>query len=265
MRLELVSRRPAGTPRPTPLLFVHGSYSGAWVWERHFLPFFAAEGYEAHAVSLRGHGASEGRDRLWTHRLRDYVADVERVADALSGPPVLIGHSMGGMVVQKALHRRRVPASVLMAPVPPHGLLGSALGIALGNPWLYHEMALAQALGPRAASAAGTLRRALFSDGAPEESVRYCFERLQPESSLVVLDLLGLDLPPSRPALDVPVLVLGAGRDGFVFPGGLAATARTYRTRPEVFPGMAHAMMLDRGWEAVARRILDWLGHTLGA
>jgi hypothetical protein len=33
---------------------------------------------------------------------------------------------------------------------------------------------------------------------------------------------------------------------------------------PQVLPGMAHAMMLDHGWEAVARRILDWLETTLG-
>ena len=78
-------------------------------------------------------------------------------------------------------------------------------------------------------------------------------------------DLLGLDLPPSLPRLDVPVLVLGAADDGFVFPDALEATARTYRTTAEVFPSMAHAMMLDRGWEAVAGRILGWLDATLAA
>ena len=80
---------------------------------------------------------------------------------------------------------------------------------------------------------------------------------------MVILDLMGLDLPPSRPMLEVPVLVLGASDDGFVFPGALEATARTYRTRPEVIPDLAHAMMLDSGWERVARRILGWLAETL--
>lgn len=263
MKLEVITRVPSGKPRPTPLLFVHGSYSGAWVWDRHFLPFFAERGYEAHALSLRGHGASEGRELLPFCRLRDYVADLEQVVSALPRPPVLIGHSMGGMIVQKVLHRRRVPATVLMAPVPPHGLLGSMLGIALANPMLYHEMAWAQALGPRSVDA-GSLRRALFSDDMPDDDVRCYLDRFQYESTLVIFDLLGLDLPPSRPRLDLPVLVLGAANDGFVFSGALEATARTYRTRPEILPDIAHAMMLDHGWEAVARRILDWLEVALG-
>jgi pimeloyl-ACP methyl ester carboxylesterase len=262
MRLEVISRLPDGEPRPTSLLFVHGSYNGAWVWDRHVLPYFAAHGYEARAVSLRGHGASEGWSSLRFHRLRDYVDDLEQVASALPRPPVLIGHSMGGMVVQKVLHRRRVPAAVLMAPVPPHGMLGSMLGIALTNPELYCEIAGVQALGMRPINVRA-IRKALFSDDMPESEVRGHLDRFQPESSMVILDLLGLDLPPSLPRLDLPVLVLGAEHDGLVFPGALEATARTYRTRPEVLPGIAHAMMLDRRWETMARRILGWLEATL--
>jgi pimeloyl-ACP methyl ester carboxylesterase len=267
MKLEVITRRPTGAPRPTPLLFVHGAYCAAWVWERHFLPFFADRGYEAHALSLRGHGASEGHQRLRSWRLQDYVADLEQAAAAMPRPPVLIGHSMGGMVVQKLLHRRPVPAAVLLAPVPPHGLLGSLLSIALCNPELHRELVWAQMLDPRSV-AGGAIRRALFSDDrrSGDGEVRGYLARFQPESTLVLFDLLGLDLPPSLPRLDLPVLVLGAEHDGFLpaFSGALEATARTYRTRPEVLPGIAHAMMLDHGWEAVARRILDWLDTTLG-
>ena len=89
--------------------------------------------------------------------------------------------------------------------------------------------------------------------------------RFQAESDLVVLDLLFLDLPPSTPMLDVPVLVLGAENNSFVYRGGLDATANTYRTKAEVFPDMAHAMMLDLGWEKVAARIAAWLDATLAA
>lgn len=267
MNLEVITRTPIGQPRPTPLLFVHGAYSAAWIWDRHFLPFFADRGYEAHALSLRGHGTSEGHELLRSWRLRDFVADVEQVAAALPRSPVLIGHSMGGMVVQKVLHRRSVPAAVLLAPVPPHGLFGSQLSIALTNPELLCELAWADILGPRSVPG-GAVRRALFSDDgrSGDGEVRSYLERFQPESTLVVFDLLGLDLPPSLPRLDLPVLVLGAEHDGFLpaFSGALEATARTYRTRPEVLPGIAHMMMLDHGWEAVARRILNWLDTTLG-
>lgn len=87
MRLEVISRRPKGRARPTPLLFVHGAFGGAWVWDQHFLPWFAEHGWEAHALSLRGHGESEGHEKVRFARLRDYVADVEQVLADITPAP----------------------------------------------------------------------------------------------------------------------------------------------------------------------------------
>ena len=263
MQLEVITRAPASNARRTPLLFVHGAYGGAWVWDQHFLPFFAERGWTAHAVSLRGHAGSEGADRVRWARLRDYVADVEQVADELPAAPVLIGHSLGGMVVQKCLHRRSLPAAVLMASAPPHGIIGSLFGMAFANPKLLNELTWVQAMGPQA-SAGDAVREALFSGDTPDDLIRRYMPRFQEESVLVTLDLLGLDLPPSLPLLDLPVLVLGAEKDSFIYPGALHATADTYRTKAEIFPGLAHAMMLDHGWERVAARIADWLEQRSG-
>ncbi|NJO55327.1 MAG: alpha/beta hydrolase [Rhodospirillales bacterium] len=215
-------------------------------------------GLSAHALSLRGHGESEGRDGLMFARLRDYVADVEDVIGQLPAPPVLIGHSLGGLVVQKTLHRQPIPAAVLMASSPPHGMIPSLFGMAFTNPGLFRELAMVQTFGPMVINGL-SVRRALFSDDTPDEVVLRYMHRFQPESTLVILDLIGLDLPPSTPCLDLPVLVLGSEDDMFVFPGGLHATADTYRTKAEIFPGMAHAMMLDHQWQRVADRMLAWL------
>jgi pimeloyl-ACP methyl ester carboxylesterase len=265
MRLEVISRLPAqGQPKGPPLLFVHGAYGAAWIWDQHFLPYFADRGFAAHAVSLRGHGGSDGWEMLAFARLKDYVADVLAVTAALPAPPILIGHSMGGMVVQKALYEAAFPAAVLMASVPPHGLAGSMLGMAFSNPPLFSEMSTAQLMGP--AMVNGYLaRKALFSDDLDDERVDDYLRRFQPESQLVVFDLMGLDLPPSRSKLDIPVLVLGARNDSFVFESAVKATAEAYRTRPELFDGMAHAMMLDHDWLKVAGRVHDWLEATIAA
>jgi pimeloyl-ACP methyl ester carboxylesterase len=258
MQLEVITRAPKGRARPTPLLFVHGAYGGAWEWDEHFLPYFAERGWVAHALSLRGHAGSDGAETVRFARLRDYVANVEEVAASLPAPPVLIGHSLGGMVVQHCLHRRPVPAAVLMASSPPHGMIGSLFGMALANPQLMYELGFAHHLGPQLGDGRA-IERALFSKGMPESLVQTYMRRFKAESDLVVLDLLFLDLLPSTPTLDVPVLVLGAENDSFVYRGGLETTADAYRTKAEVFPGMAHAMMLDRGWDRVAARISAWL------
>ena len=103
-KLELRSRLPSrANGRKPPLLFVHGGYSDSWCWDAFFLPWFARQGYAAHAVSLRGHGGSAGAEMLFIAGLDDYAADVERAVAQLPSPPVLIGHSMGAAVVERLL------------------------------------------------------------------------------------------------------------------------------------------------------------------
>jgi alpha-beta hydrolase superfamily lysophospholipase len=70
--------------------------------------------------------------------------------------------------------------------------------------------------------------------------------------------MMGLSLPrPER--VRTPVLVMGAADDRLISPRDVEATARAYRTKAEVLPDMAHDMMLEAGWQAVADRILSWL------
>ena len=59
--LECQSHAAHGAPLDAPpLLFVHGAYCAAWVWEEYFLPWFAQRGWNATAISLEGHGDSRG-------------------------------------------------------------------------------------------------------------------------------------------------------------------------------------------------------------
>jgi pimeloyl-ACP methyl ester carboxylesterase len=100
-KLEVLSRAPTTSRNAPPLLFVHGAWHGAWCWDEHFLGYFSKRGFSAHAVSLRGHGESEGKERLRSVRLSDFVEDLTQTVDSLPATPILIGHSMGGFVVQK--------------------------------------------------------------------------------------------------------------------------------------------------------------------
>lgn len=112
VKLEIISRYSAGEPHSVPLLCVHGADMGAWVWDEHFLPFFARHGFAAHAVSLRGHGRSEDRGLLHGSGLDDFVSDVDTAVAQIGALPVLIGHSMGDAVVQRYMRGRRLPGVV---------------------------------------------------------------------------------------------------------------------------------------------------------
>ena len=256
--LEVLTRQPAQERRPTPLLFVHSAYSSARQWEAFFLPFFAGHGWAAHAVSLRGHGASGGRETVRSARLRDYVADVVRVIETLPAPPVLIGHSMGGMIVQKVLVERAVPGAVLMCSVPPHGLLVSTLSAMFGNPLMFWQMSALQQLGPEAATLDGA-RRALFLKDTPDDWIRRVLPSAEQESDAVMLDMTFRDLPPSRGRCDVPMLVLGAGRDACITRTAVTETAHAFGVTADIFEDLPHALMMVPEWERPARRILEWL------
>jgi pimeloyl-ACP methyl ester carboxylesterase len=79
------------------VLFVHGAWHGAWAWDR-VLPLLAAEGVDATAIDLPGHGDDTGP-------LGDLHGDATRVRgelDRLGRDVVLVGHSYGGAVITEA-------------------------------------------------------------------------------------------------------------------------------------------------------------------
>ncbi len=257
--LELISHAPRPPAHPTPLLFVHGAFVAAWCWDDYFLPYFAQRGYSAHALSLRGHGGSAGWDTLSVASIDDYESDMLRIARHLGGPLVVVGHSLGGMVVQRCLHRMHAAAAVLMSPVPPEGLLGSSLLLAARDPALFREMSLIHYAHPSFATMQG-LRRAVFSERIADADVGRHFARMQLESQRAVFDLSWPQHFFIRPAAGVPMLVMGGEKDAFFSAGMVESTARIYGVTPGMFPEMAHAMMLEPDWQEAADRIIDWLG-----
>jgi len=257
MRLEIVSREPVGSGHATPLLFVHGMCHGAWCWEVHFLDYFARRGFAAHAVNLRGHGKSEGREQLRWTRIADFVEDVASAARQLPSRPVLIGHSMGGFVVQKYLEAHDAPGAVLLSSPSPAGLRNAILSIARRRPFVFAKVNATLSLAPLVA-APHLAREAFFSDDLPDDTLRAYWQRMQDESYRALLDMALLErLAPAK--VKTPLLVLGAGRDRMLPFRHIEDTARAYHTRAEIIPDVAHDSMLEQRWEAVAGRILAWL------
>ncbi len=257
MKLEIISKLPSDGLQPTPLLFIHGSLHGAWCWDVHFLDFFAQHGFAAHAVDLRGHGNSYGRENLRWIRISDYVEDLAEAVRQLPSPPVLIGHSMGGFIIQKYLESHDAPGAVLLSSPPPSGLLGTALRIARRTPLAFAKSTLTLSLLPVIATPE-MAREAFFSADMPNDRLQAYWKLMQDESYMAYLDMILLDLP--KPAKrNTPMLVLGVGRDNMVKPSEIEATARAYNTQAVFIPGIAHNSMLELGWEAVAERILVWL------
>jgi pimeloyl-ACP methyl ester carboxylesterase len=244
--LEVVERRPATDTGKPPLLLVHGLGHGAWCWE-HWQTAAAEAGYASYAVSLRGHGGSGGRLRRSV--LAHYVDDVVRTASALPRPAVLVGHSMGGLVVQRALARYAAHAGVLVAPVPAHPAVAALLGIARQHPLDALKIMVGGSLPLRP--------EYLFAELGEADARRHT-DRCGPESPLAQYQLI-FHRPAAPPLGGAPVLVLATPDDRLVPIRGVRATATRYGARIEEFPGIGHDLMLDARWREPLKVLLDWL------
>lgn len=256
--LEVIDKGACTPGHPVPLLFVHGAWHGAWCWDEYFLDFFAGRGYRAVAVSLRGHGQSRTPERLRACSCADYVDDVRSVADRLPTRPVVIGHSLGGYVVQKYLESFTAPAGVLLASISFRGLRNLMLRLTRRHPWLMTRALIAG----KSLDLVNRYERArarFFSAETLDADVERYVARLREESQRAMFD--GLLFNVARPnRVSTPLLVLGAENDGCFTVPEMRALARAHHTEAEIFPGLGHDMMLEPGWAAVAERIQAWLG-----
>jgi len=259
MKLEMISKYPLKGLHPTPLLFIHGTLHTAACWDVHFLNYFAEHGYAAHALNLRGHGNSEGWEKLRWTRIADFVEDVTSAVQQLHIPPVLIGHSMGGFIIQHYLEDHDVPAAVLLSSASPAGLLPTAIRTARRQPWVFAKIGLTMSLKPMLASPQ-LLGEAFFSKDLPEELLVKYWKQTQDDSFMAFVDMVVLDLPKPE-KVKTPLLVLGASLDNMIAPIEVEATARAYNTHAEIIPGVAHNSMLEQRWKSVAERILIWLNE----
>ena len=239
------------TSRPA-LLLIHGLAGGAWYWER-FQRVFAAHGYTSHALNLRGHHGSRPVARLGHISLRDYVEDVAEV-DALLGRPVVVGHSMGGLLAQTLMEADAVSAAVLLCPMPPRGIGFATPGLALRQ--LRHLPAMLFRR-PLVGSAEDMIATSL--NRVPTGEQRALAARFVPESGLVAreLSLGGLAIDAAR--VRVPTLVVSARDDRFFSPAVGALVAARYHAEHRVYEGHAHFIVEEPGAEEIAGDVAAWI------
>lgn len=270
------------------VVFVHGICHGAWCWEK-FINFYSDYNCQCYAISLRGHAGSGGKEKLHTFRLSDYVddvkneiANVQKKIDSdprLKGKkPFLVGHSMGGGVVQQYIGKYpdTVQGAVLLASATAPKMLPEEVGIK--STALFYSALIA--LGCGFLPQYMTYHSAFFSGRdergrkAPritkEEASRYA-KLLQKESTQIVGGVLknkGGDLVREfsrNYAVDIPVLVIGSSADAYFPRTSLEKTADMYvknknrDTALTVLDHLCHDMMLDPEWNKPAQYILEFM------
>ena len=100
---------------------VHGAFCGGWALEILARPF-EAEGYKVLRPDLPGHAPHDPPRAVAGRSMSDYVADIVGLCRSQAEPPILIGHSLGGLVAMLAASRTPVQALAVLAPSAPWGV-----------------------------------------------------------------------------------------------------------------------------------------------
>lgn len=271
MNLEIISRKPQEVLLPAgekvksrpKLVFVHGICVGGWIWEKYFLPYYARHGYESYAPSLRGHGASDGGGSIFFWSLSDYANDLERVVSSLEGPVVVIGHSMGGAVVQEWLRTgksvNKAVGAALLASVPPWGLGYSNMRMAMLYPQVYMEISRMLVTGTSHINEK-IMRDALFSKTVSRIIHKEFWHRIGNESLVASAEVQGLrPFAPLSCFVKTPIFVGGAKDDRFIPGEEVRRTASYYGIKAVMVEKLSHSLMFDTNWENMAEPLLSWI------
>jgi pimeloyl-ACP methyl ester carboxylesterase len=242
------------------VVMVHGAFCGGWAFEAFRAPFEAA-GHGVLAPDLRGHAAGQPRQAVIGLSMKDYAADIADLVSDQPAPPILIGHSLGGLAALMAATQAPVRALILLAPSSPWGVTGGSFEEAISATSLYTLGPFwTQAIDPDYATAAGYSLDRLSS--ADRKAI---FSRMVPESGRALWETLNWWLDPFMTTMvdagriGAPALVMAGERDHVHPPATVRRTAERLGGTMQVMAGLSHWLLAEPGWEAVAGAALDWL------
>ncbi|MDV7340423.1 alpha/beta hydrolase [Terasakiella sp. A23] len=265
MTLELIElKAKSGVKKKTPLLFVHGSFCSAPIWRYRFMPYFSDCGHDCYAVSLSGHGRSGSEWSLHLYSLNDYVDNLIEAIEKIGEPPILVGHSLGGMVVQKYIESHDCAGAILMNSLPPSGAFTSIVHMMTHSPELYWTLNQAMMFSTDLVSF-DALKRMLVTDDTHPASLAEVHGLFQPESMRALNDVTYFDIPRKRAKEGFPIKVIGGDADVMIPVTALKETATFHGADLTIIKGGPHALMLDKCWKDVAEVLRGWIeGKSAG-
>ncbi|HJP88217.1 MAG TPA: alpha/beta hydrolase [Candidatus Limnocylindrales bacterium] len=253
------------------IVFLHGAWVTAACWER-MQPWFEARGYRTLAPSWPGKDRPVEAIRADPSALAglgvgEIVAAYEKVVRGLEQPPILIGHSFGGLFTQILLDRGLGAAGVAIDSAPPRGIwafeptaVRSLITVLLQWPWR------------KVARWKYSNFRYAFVSALPDAEARAAYDRhVVPETIRIFFQSAVALMNPKSPirvnfanATRAPLLLIAGGKDRIVPPVINRRNYRAYAKSPartdfKEFPGRVHWIIAQGGWEEVAEHIANWL------
>ncbi|HUR41902.1 MAG TPA: alpha/beta hydrolase [Verrucomicrobiae bacterium] len=250
-----------------PIVFIHGMWCTGANFSR-LVEILKARGHACYAPSLPAHEVGVEHPEVGTQSVADYLAFLEDYVrrQGFAEPPILIGHSMGGLLAQQLAARINPFALVLLTTAAPSG----TFGLRLSNVWSFTPVALRWGWWrrPQKLSYRGYVNRAY--NGVPVEKHRKLYEGMVEESGRVVLEIAfwflagGKATRVDASAIRCPVYIVSSGEDRLTPASVIRRLAAKHYPHASLrhWPHRGHWVLDDADTDEMTAEIANWLqGH----
>ncbi|WP_417942447.1 alpha/beta hydrolase [Flavobacterium sp. RS13.1] len=249
------------------IVLLHGMFVNNNIWSE-WETYFHEKGFNVYAPPISGHEGDPYRLRKTLHPelvetgFVDVVNKMARFMDRLPEKPLVIGHSMAGMAVQKLLDLGKVDAAVSINGAPPKNVLPPFSTIKIVWPAVNFFSRRKYYLGTR-----DWYNRAFFNTLQKSEQNKAYDLIAVPESRKIGRETLlksfaNVDFKKPHQ----PILFIGGGKDNIFPPDLTKKTAGKYKDPDsivdvKIFDEKSHFICGEKGWEEVADYILNWYSN----
>lgn len=249
------------------IVMIHGMWGSGDIWDG-YKAYFEALGYRVIAPTLRLHGEKyrvTAPEELGYVSILDYAADLEKDIRALDEKPIIIGHSMGGLIAQILASRGLAEKLVLLTSAPPAGILAlrpssTRTFLSVLSQWGFWKKPMRLTFDEAKYGILGLL--------SPEqqtiEYAKYCFEsgRAAYEIAFWILDSNKATAVNTK-SVTCPVLVIAGAKDKIVPASVVKQIAKKYEKTTAVtfklYEEHGHAIQRQDGWQDIAAFVANWL------
>ena len=248
---------------------IHGMWGGSWCWD-NYKSFFEEKDYKCVTTTLRHHDINPMAppdSMLGTTSLLDYVNDLEQEILQLGTKPIVMGHSMGGLLAQILGSRDLAKALVLLTPAAPSGILSIRPTVLkcfwnIFNKWDFWETANHQ-----------NFNEAVYSllHLMPTDQQKTIFDKFVYESGRAATEIGFSFLDPHKTAsvdatkVKCPVLVIAGSEDRITPATVVEKIAIKYGplSTYKCFEDHAHWVIGEPEWQEIAGFVSTWLDDVL--
>lgn len=231
---------------------VHGMWATASLWDDYCV-FFNNQGYDVKAITLLHHGGILGE--LKDIGIMDYVEQAKTEIEKLNSRPIIIGHSMGGLIAQKLAEMGLARKLVLLAPAAPKGISVLTLSVAMTFSANISNVLLKKPfLIPFRNASYG-----LMNTMSRSEQIK-AYQDFVCESGLAAYEIAQSKIDIDASNVTCPVLVIAAGQDKATPPKVVRKVANKYNALYVEYPEYCHhSLVAGSRWHKVAEDISRWI------